>query len=147
MMSAGCAEGLLSRCTAPFGTRTKSPGRASTTVAPPGPWSRRVPATSTTVPEARPWSRRVPATSSACAREDVDHRLVVAVVVPAGHHAGVGADEPRPHPVAGERLLPIHPWRRRPLGAVTRGHHPDRVLGSTAHSPRRSPVGIPDATL
>src|SRR5215216_1277861 len=36
-MSAGSAEGLLSRCTAPLGTYRKSPGAASTVSAPPGP--------------------------------------------------------------------------------------------------------------
>ena len=43
------------------------------------------------------------------AHGDVDRRLVVAVVVPAGEHPGLGVGEPGPHAVARDRLLAAHP--------------------------------------
>jgi hypothetical protein len=60
--------------------------------------------------------------------EDVDHRLVLAMMMPAGHHPGLGANKSRPHVVGRDGLLTIHPRRRRSRLPVARSHDQDLIL-------------------
>src|SRR6478609_3991855 len=110
------SPGLDSRWTAPAGTRRKSPGPASTTTSPPRP-----------------------------ARHDVERRVVVTVVVPPGHRAGLGVDGARPHRLGVQGDLPAHPRRGVGGAEVVAGDVGARLgcearrVGVLRHAPIKPP--------
>ena len=61
------------------------------------------------------------------ARENADHRLVLAVVVPTRNRAGRRPDQARPHAAGGHGLLAPHPGCRRTLPPVVRPDQPHAV--------------------
>jgi hypothetical protein len=81
-----------------------------------------------------------------CTGEDVDHRFVFAVMMPAGHHSRLGTHESRPRSVGSEGLLSIHPWRRRAGLTLYRPHKQNQIL-LVSHErsllPRPRPMTLP----
>ena len=103
--------------------------------------------------EALPWGRRRiartglngagatwPELHQQCASKDIDRRLVLAVMMPTGHHAGLGASNSGPHAVGGDGLLTIHP-RRRGLGF--RSLRDTTRISSCSAMPASFPVARP----
>ncbi len=103
--SPGSAERLLSRCTDTLGHEDEVSGTGLDGVR-------------------ATWAELHPQQTS----EDVDDRLVLAMVMPTGHHGCLGANKSRPHVVGRDRLLTFHPRRRRPRLPVARSHDDDLLL-------------------
>src|SRR5829696_1693916 len=81
-----------------------------------------------------------------CTGEDLDHRFVFAVMMPARHNSRLGTYESRPRSIGGEGLLSIHAWRRRAGFTLYRRHKQNQILfGSHRHSllPRPRPMTLP----
>src|SRR5439155_26606700 len=77
------------------------------------------------------------------AGHDVDHAVVLAVVMPAGDHAGVGPGHPGPHLTGGHRFLADHPRSPFPRDPVL-GTDPDHPLAG--HGPQLTWTVPPEAS-